>query len=61
MSKLKRIEVKVKTGNAFGADGPYYNGVVMLGVGNRDFRLAKEDAFERNHRDEFILDEDPSQ
>ena len=53
MSHITQIIVVVKTGNASGADA---DGPVYLGVGSREFRLAKQgNSFERDKTDTFVL------
>lgn len=50
---ITQIIVDIKTGDASGADA---DGPVYLGVGPREFRLAKEgNSFERNKPDNFVL------
>lgn len=50
---ITQIIVDIKTGDLSGADA---DGPVYLGVGPREFRLAKEgNSFERNQLDQFIL------
>ena len=50
---ITQIIVDIKTGDVSGADA---DGPVYLGVGSREFRLAKKgNSFERNKLDQFVL------
>ena len=55
MTHVRRIEVHIVTGNESGADA---DGPVYLGVGNREFRLARKgvNSFEKGKPDDFIMD-----
>jgi hypothetical protein len=53
MTHITQIIVDFKTGDAAGADA---DGPVYLGVGSREFRLAKQgNSFERNQAEQFVL------
>lgn len=56
MAHIRRIEVHIETADESGADA---DGPVYLGVGNREFRLARsgDNTYERGDIDDFVLDE----
>jgi len=56
MAHIRRIEVRIETANESGADA---DGPVFLGVGSREFRLARsgDNQFEQGDVDDFVLDE----